>query len=149
MTSYQYRRFHCGDKMILRPSYLHNGISYTGKISVYSIRAQHLITLLVLRMPYSRRTRTVSWLLMPWLLVSSVHQQLSQIAKLMWPTWGLPGFCRPPVGPASPWTLLSEMFYGLCRINRCLSSTVKPVYNDHLMGYFSAFWSSSRWPRAT
>ena len=25
----------------------------------------------------------------------------------------------------------------------------KPVYNDHLMGYFSAFWSSSRWPRAT
>ena len=28
-------------------------------------------------------------------------------------------------------------------------NTVKPVYNDHLMGYFSAFWSSSRWPRAT
>ena len=27
--------------------------------------------------------------------------------------------------------------------------TVKPVYNDHLMGYFSAFWSTSRWPRAT
>ena len=27
--------------------------------------------------------------------------------------------------------------------------TVKPAYNDHLMGYFSAFWSSSRWPRAT
>ena len=27
--------------------------------------------------------------------------------------------------------------------------TVKPVYNDHLMGYFSAFWSSSRWPLAT
>ena len=27
--------------------------------------------------------------------------------------------------------------------------TVKPVYNDHLMGYFSAFWSSSRWPKAT
>ena len=23
-------------------------------------------------------------------------------------------------------------------------STVKPVHNDHLMGYFSAFWSSSR-----
>ena len=29
------------------------------------------------------------------------------------------------------------------------NGTVKPVYNDHLMGYFSAFWSSSRWPRAT
>ena len=30
--------------------------------------------------------------------------------------------------------------------NNC---TVKLVYNDHLMGYFSAFWSSSRWPLAT
>ena len=30
-----------------------------------------------------------------------------------------------------------------------LITTVKPVYNDHLMGYFSAFWSSSRWPGAT
>ena len=28
-------------------------------------------------------------------------------------------------------------------------STVKPVYNDHLVGYFSAFWGSSRWPGAT
>ena len=41
MTSYQYRKSHCGDKTILRPSYLHNGISYTGKIiSLYWIRAQ-------------------------------------------------------------------------------------------------------------
>ena len=28
-------------------------------------------------------------------------------------------------------------------------NTVKPVYNDHRMGHFSAFWSSSRWPTAT
>ena len=27
--------------------------------------------------------------------------------------------------------------------------TVKPVYNDHLMEYFSAFRSSSGWPMAT
>ena len=41
MTSYQYRKSHCGDKTILRPSYLHNGISYTGKmISLYWIGAQ-------------------------------------------------------------------------------------------------------------
>ena len=33
MSSYQYRKPHCGDKMILRPSYLHNGISYSGKMS--------------------------------------------------------------------------------------------------------------------
>ena len=31
MTSYQYRKSHCGDKTILRLSYLHIGISYTGK----------------------------------------------------------------------------------------------------------------------
>ena len=29
-SSYQYRKSHCGDKTILRQSYLHNGISYTG-----------------------------------------------------------------------------------------------------------------------
>ena len=41
MTSYQYRKSHCGDKTILRSSYLHNGISYTGKTtSLYWIRAQ-------------------------------------------------------------------------------------------------------------
>ena len=40
-SSYQYRKSHCGDKTILRPSYLHNGISCTGKISsLYWIRAQ-------------------------------------------------------------------------------------------------------------
>ena len=41
MISYQYRKSHCGDKTILRPSYLHNGISYTGKMtSLYWIKAQ-------------------------------------------------------------------------------------------------------------
>ena len=40
MSSYQCRKSHCGDKMILRPSYLHNGISYTGKMTyLYWIRA--------------------------------------------------------------------------------------------------------------
>ena len=38
MSSYQYWKSHCGDKTILRPSYLHNGISYTGKTtSLYRI----------------------------------------------------------------------------------------------------------------
>ena len=42
MSSYQYRKSHCGDKTVVRSSYLHNGISYTGKItSLYWIRAQH------------------------------------------------------------------------------------------------------------
>ena len=41
MSSYQYRKSHCGDKTVVRSSYLHNGISYTGKmLSLYWIGAQ-------------------------------------------------------------------------------------------------------------
>ena len=32
-TSYQYRKSHCRDKTILRPSYLHNWISHTDKMT--------------------------------------------------------------------------------------------------------------------
>ena len=32
---YQYRNSRCADKMILRPCYLHNGISYPGMTTVY------------------------------------------------------------------------------------------------------------------
>ena len=40
MSSYWYRKSHCGDKTVVRSSYLHNGISYAGKItSFYWIRA--------------------------------------------------------------------------------------------------------------
>ena len=47
IPSYQYRKSHCGDKTILRPSYLHNGISYTGKMtSLYWIKAQTTCPLL-------------------------------------------------------------------------------------------------------
>ena len=39
MSSYQYRKSHCGDKTVIISSYLHNGISYTGKMtSLYWIR---------------------------------------------------------------------------------------------------------------
>ena len=41
MSSYQYRKSHRGDKTILRPSYPHNGIFFTGKMTfLYWIRAQ-------------------------------------------------------------------------------------------------------------
>ena len=41
MSSYQYRKSHCGDKTMSWPSYFHNGISYTDKMtSLYWIRAQ-------------------------------------------------------------------------------------------------------------
>ena len=35
MPSYQYRKSHCGDKTVVRSSYLHNGISYTGKMASF------------------------------------------------------------------------------------------------------------------
>ena len=35
MSSYQYRKSHCGDKTAVRSSYLHNGISYTGKMTPF------------------------------------------------------------------------------------------------------------------
>ena len=40
MSSYRYRKSHCGDKTVVRSSYLYNEISYTGKMtSFYWIRA--------------------------------------------------------------------------------------------------------------
>ena len=35
MFSCQYRKSHCGDKTVIRSSYLHNGISYTGKTASF------------------------------------------------------------------------------------------------------------------
>ena len=44
MTSYLYRKSHCGDNTILPPSYLHNWISFTGKTtSLYLIRALNIL----------------------------------------------------------------------------------------------------------
>ena len=42
MLYYKYRKSHCGDKTVVRLSYLHNGISYTGTemSSVHWIRAK-------------------------------------------------------------------------------------------------------------
>ena len=38
--SYHYRKSHCGDKLTIRLSYLHNGISYTGKTASLPILDQ-------------------------------------------------------------------------------------------------------------
>ena len=39
MSSYQYRKSHCGDKTVVRSSYLHSGISYTGKMASFFIES--------------------------------------------------------------------------------------------------------------
>ena len=52
----------------------------------------------------------------PWLGASLesglyMYSMISQIAKLMGPTWGPPGSCRPQLGPMwAPWTLLSGIY---------------------------------------
>ena len=46
MSSYQYRKFHCGVKTVVRSSYLLNGISYTSKTtSIYWIKDQSILLL--------------------------------------------------------------------------------------------------------
>ena len=50
---------------------------------------------------------------------------------------------NPSLYQVSPYSITTQLCY------RHVTYTVKLVYNDHLMGYFFAFWSSSRWPRAT
>ena len=54
MTSYQYKKSRCGDKTVIRPSYLHNGISYTGKMSslyMYWIGALTTDALILVMLP--------------------------------------------------------------------------------------------------
>ena len=45
ISSYQYRNSHCGDKTVIRSSYLHNGISYTGKMTIFLLNRPHVILL--------------------------------------------------------------------------------------------------------
>ena len=71
--------------------------------------------------------------------------ELSQIAKLMWPTWGPPGSYRPQVGPMlAPWTLLSGVFMHAgatfhaarisqeCRINVAIYVLLWPAYSPDI-----------------
>ena len=60
MQSHQYKKYHFRDKKILRPSYLHNGISYTGKMaSLYWIRAHSRIEKTTLLHPFQPVTRAI------------------------------------------------------------------------------------------
>ena len=97
MLSNHYRKSHCGDKTVVRSSYLHNGISYTGKMSsLYWIGAQMTYSdevlwseIAVLRLKFHgsllllRVQLTISqhWLML-WLGASSVPSHyLKQMSK--------------------------------------------------------------------
>ena len=57
MLSYHYRKSHCGDKTVVRSSYLHNGISYTSKMSsLYWIGAQVTEDCLLKKATHAHRT---------------------------------------------------------------------------------------------
>ena len=73
MTSYQYRKSHCGNKTILRPSYLHNGISYTGKMSsLYWIGALEWLT------------RPWIWPLLAYNTISTSVKRQNDVATSYW-----------------------------------------------------------------
>ena len=74
MLSYQYRKSHCGDKTVVRSSYLHDGISYTGKTtSFYWIRALFVIQ-------YISRYVNITWF-----VVFSYCLTLSMHSRINWP----------------------------------------------------------------
>ena len=87
MSSYQYRKSHCGDK---RSSYLHNRISYTGKISsLYWIRALDIWL-------YNHWKSELSWCLLcchwrRWRL--SLWQPLVPPVTTKWASWRLSETC--------------------------------------------------------
>ena len=63
MLSYQYRKCHCGDKMIIRLSYLHNGNSYTGKkASLYWISPQIVLKMNTLQLLGTSIKKLVWWM---------------------------------------------------------------------------------------
>ena len=93
----QYRKFYGGDKTILRPSFLHNGISYAGKMtSLYWIRALNLI----ITLPASLHQLRERWL------------QMRIIISVFW-RWFQTYF----IDQTSKWTPRSRQIPGTWRIN--------------------------------
>ena len=141
--SSQCRKSHCGDKTVVRSSYLHNGNSYTGKTtSLYWIKGpgdlrspvisrddvdpiswkipssaseeltlemalKFLLAVLTLNVQgpsYLGLTRSISWLLMPWLLTSPTSPGRQQ--QWYWQ-------CR----KCRSWSYLRKDFKYMCHIN--------------------------------
>ena len=76
--SYQYRKSHCGDKTVVRSSYLHNGVSYTGKMtSLYWT---------------SPLTWNKIYLILEWTLTST-HCGMNKMAAILQETFSNSFFC--------------------------------------------------------
>ena len=68
MSSYHYRKSHCGDKTILRPSPQWDFLHWQDKIFILNQPAGVWDGIF-------RRTESIPWLLLPWLLTPPGHQQ--------------------------------------------------------------------------
>ena len=79
ILSYQYRKSHCGDKTVVRSSYLHNGISYTGKMtSFYWIRALLIVSQLI-TWCIMQKVKSGIWTNAVILLIEPLGTKLSEI----------------------------------------------------------------------
>ena len=94
MPSYQYRKSHYGDKTVVRSSYLHNGISYTGKMASF-----YWISPLV----------CFSW----WALIDGFVQKRCVVTKLAWVKYILLHFLWKPIGFGGLRTS-SHIWYAVC-----------------------------------
>ena len=82
MSSYQYRKFHCGDKTVVRSSYLHNGIFYIGKMaSLYwfsPLDKMAVISQTIFSDAFSWMKIFVFWLKFHWSLFLRVQLPINQ-----------------------------------------------------------------------
>ena len=89
MPSYQYRKSHCGDKTVIRSSYLHNGISYTGKkASLYWISPQDLFlirfcrwNLWTLKLQLTQNHKVILWTSVSLNFISLIDMNFSIYSK--------------------------------------------------------------------
>ena len=83
IPSYQHRKSHCGDKTVVRSSYLHNGISYTRKMAcLYWISPQNTTTCMCYGLDSVHlwiSETTALWFQGPWLMNYTHYQVWDEI----------------------------------------------------------------------
>ena len=102
MASCQYRKSHCRDKTILRSSYLHNGISYTGYSWILDT------PILILRSSYLHNG--ISYIGYSWILLYWSYDRLIS-------TMGFPILVRCHLyiesAPCLPWHIPLQLFISI------------------------------------
>ena len=116
MSSYQYRKSHCGYKTVVRSSYLHNGISYTGKMSsLYWIGPQVLILTVLHSMAILNTAKSQKW---------KGHQGDS--LGVCWKHWSLPSMSTVNIRVVS----FNDLSFSV--IDCLLAGTIRPSFLTQL-----------------